>query len=33
MLRHVVMWTLKDHAEGADHATNIRKVQELLESC
>jgi hypothetical protein len=33
MLRHIVMWTLKDHAEGNDRATNIKKVQEMLESC
>lgn len=33
MLHHVVMWKLKDHAEGADRATNVRKAQALLEKC
>lgn len=33
MIRHIVMWKLKDHAEGADKAANARKVKELLESC
>ena len=33
MLRHIVMWKLKDHAEGADRAANMRKAKELLESC
>ena len=33
MLHHIVMWTLKDHAEGADRATNVRKAQALLEGC
>ena len=33
MLTHIVMWKLKDHAEGADKATNVAKAKALLESC
>jgi len=33
MLHHIVMWTLKDHAEGADRATNARKAKALLKRC
>ncbi len=33
MLKHIVSWTLKDHAEGADKATNIKLMVEKLESC
>jgi heme-degrading monooxygenase HmoA len=33
MLKHVVMWQLKDHAEGSDKATNARKMKSLLEAC
>ncbi|MEY4978706.1 MAG: hypothetical protein RLZZ352_976 [Pseudomonadota bacterium] len=33
MLHHIVIWKLKDHAEGADRATNIRKAQALLQGC
>ena len=33
MIRHIVMWSLKEEAEGADRATNVRKFVELLESC
>ena len=33
MLRHIVMWTLKDHAEGATRAENIVKLKAKLESC
>lgn len=32
MLKHVVMWKLKDNAEGADKATNAQKVKEALEA-
>jgi hypothetical protein len=32
MLRHIVMWKLKEHAEGADRAVNARRLKELLES-
>lgn len=33
MIKHIVMWKLKDQAEGADRATNMAKVKALLESC
>ncbi|MET0265327.1 MAG: Dabb family protein [Duganella sp.] len=33
MLKHIVMWKLKDHAEGADRATNAAKMKALLDSC
>ena len=33
MLKHIVMWKLKDHAEGADRATNARKMKEMLDAC
>ncbi len=33
MLRHIVMWKLKDQAEGADKATNAAKMKTLLDSC
>lgn len=33
MLKHIVMWQLKEHAEGADKATNARKWKEMLEAC
>lgn len=33
MLKHIVMWKLKDHAEGADKATNARKMKDLLDAC
>jgi hypothetical protein len=33
MFKHIVMWTLKEHAEGADKATNARRMKELLDSC
>lgn len=33
MLKHIVMWTFKDHAEGADKATNLRRAKELLDAC
>jgi hypothetical protein len=33
MIRHIVMWKLKEHAEGADRATNVRKARALLEGC
>jgi hypothetical protein len=32
MIRHIVMWKLKPHAEGADRATNAVRMKELLES-
>ncbi|MEO8598269.1 MAG: Dabb family protein [bacterium] len=33
MIKHIVMWQLKDHAEGADKASNAVKMQQMLESC
>jgi hypothetical protein len=33
MIRHIVMWRLHDHAEGADKATNVQKAKALLLSC
>ena len=33
MIKHIVMWKLKDHAEGADKATNLQKMKQLLDSC
>lgn len=33
MIKHIVMWKLKDHAEEADKATNIIKLKALLETC
>ena len=33
MLKHIVMWKLKDQAEGADKATNLRKMKEQLDAC
>jgi len=32
MIKHIVMWTLKDSAEGADKTANARKMKELLEA-
>ena len=33
MIRHIVMWTLHPHAEGADKAINVQKAKALLLSC
>ncbi|MEN9382970.1 MAG: hypothetical protein RL323_113 [Pseudomonadota bacterium] len=33
MLTHIVMWKLKDHAEGADKAINLVKAMALLQGC
>jgi len=32
MIKHIVMWTLKDSAEGADKAANAAKMKDLLEA-
>ena len=32
-LRHIVMWTLKDEAEGQNKAHNMLKARELLMGC
>ncbi|HEY3445276.1 MAG TPA: Dabb family protein [Myxococcales bacterium] len=33
MIRHIVMWKLKESAEGADKATNAAKVKAWLDTC
>lgn len=33
MIKHIVMWKLKDFAEGADKATNANKMKEKLDAC
>jgi quinol monooxygenase YgiN len=33
MIKHIVMWRLKEHAEGADKASNARKMKALLDAC
>ena len=33
MLRHIVMWSFLDSAEGADKAHNIQQAQALLQAC
>lgn len=33
MITHIVMWQLKDYAEGADKAVNLQKMVALLASC
>ena len=33
MIKHIVMWKLKEHAEGAGRAANARKMKELLDAC
>jgi quinol monooxygenase YgiN len=33
MLKHIVMWQLKHHAEGADKAANAAKMKTLLDGC
>jgi hypothetical protein len=32
-LRHIVMWTLKDEAEGHPKAHNMQKAREVLMAC
>ena len=33
MIKHIVMWKLKDHAEGADRAANARERKRRLDAC
>jgi len=33
MLKHIVMWTLKEHAEGADRAANALEMKRRLDEC
>lgn len=33
MIKHIVFWKLKDHAEGADRAANALKMKAMLDAC
>jgi len=33
MLKHIVMWKLKEEAEGADRWTNAREMKRRLDEC
>ena len=33
MIKHIVMWKLKEHAEGADRATNAAEMKRRLDAC
>ena len=33
MIKHIVMWKLKDFAEGADRATNAARMKQQLDAC
>ncbi len=33
MIKHIVMWKLKDHAEGADRAANAAELKRRLDTC
>ena len=33
MIKHIVMWKLKEHAEGFDKASNAQKMKTLLDAC
>ena len=33
MLKHIVMWTFKPEAEGADKAANLVRAKALLDAC
>jgi len=33
MIKHIVMWKLKEEAEGADRQSNARKMKQLLDAC
>jgi Stress responsive A/B Barrel Domain len=33
MIKHIVMWKLKDQAEGADRAANAARMKALLDGC
>jgi len=33
MLKHIVMWKLKDQAEGADRAANALEMKRRLDAC
>jgi heme-degrading monooxygenase HmoA len=33
MIKHIVIWKLKDEAEGADRLTNAREMKRRLDEC
>jgi hypothetical protein len=33
MLKHIVIWKLREQAEGNDRATNARKMKAMLDAC
>jgi quinol monooxygenase YgiN len=33
MIKHIVMWKLKDQAEGADKAANAQEMKRRLDAC
>jgi quinol monooxygenase YgiN len=33
MIKHIVMWKLKEEAEGADRASNAREMKRRLDEC
>jgi antibiotic biosynthesis monooxygenase (ABM) superfamily enzyme len=33
MIKHIVMWKLKEFAEGSDRATNAIKMKDKLDAC
>ncbi|HAV37577.1 MAG TPA: stress responsive protein [Massilia sp.] len=33
MIKHIVMWKLKEQAEGADRAANAREMKRRLDEC
>ena len=33
MIKHIVMWKLKEFADGADRATNAAKMKQMLDAC
>ncbi len=33
MIKHIVFWKLKEHAEGNDRAANAIKAKQLLDAC
>lgn len=33
MIKHIVMWKLKDFAEGQDKAVNAKKMKTMLDAC
>mgnify|MGYP001163333112 FL=1 len=33
MIKHIVFWKFKAHAEGADRQTNVLKARRLLDRC